>query len=647
MVSATLELRLFGSVRLCTADGTALALGRRARALLAYLYFANGQRATRERLIGLLWGDRGEPQARASLRQCLLDMRLALPPGAPELLIADRESIALNPTAVQTDLARIEHADTPAALTAALGGIDGEPLIDALEVGESFNDWLAGLRGTIEARLVAMVADQIERLAAARDWAALRPLADAWLIRDPLDERVVATAITADLAMQATSAAHRRFRALAAAMARDGLGEPSAVVQLALSGGPPAHTPLPTLVGALPAMRVADPPLVRVTRFADGEIAQRHPYLAGGLREEIVSGLSRFRDLRLVIDNGPATPDPHVPPDVYGLAATLRPRGEAMVINVQLLSLCDGRVVWSDRLDLPEREVQATVDGIVARIVAAVLPAVDADLVLTAAPRPEGDLYARYLVARHSARRPSEHGVAKLAAAELEAIIAADPEFAFAYLPLARLYNTDFAYTEARSTGPGERDRAFELSRAALELDRGHVHAYTVTGWCHLWRGSWAPARQHFDRALALNPYHGERLLEVAYGRIFLGDLDDAAALCDRYIALAAEPSDAYFGESGLIEVLRGDYGRARGQFEMIARPDIWMDLFAAANAALAGGRDTAPIARAKAHVERVWPGGKAPSTAALIDWIGYHQPYRDDRHRERLITGIAGAFEN
>ena len=654
----SLDLRLFGSPRLCTADGTALALGRRARALVAYLYFAQGQRATRERLIGLLWGDRGETQARASLRQCLLDTRQALPPGSTDLLIADRETIALNPRAVSSDLERIEQAATaaaPAELTAALIGIHGEPLVDALEIGESYSEWLAGLRGTVEARLVTMVATEIARLAAIGDWATLRPLADAWLTRDPLDERIVATAITADLALQSPAVAHRRFRALAAALERDGLGAPGPAVQAALQAGapglsippiaapPPAAASMPTIVGGLASARAADPPLVRIARFTDAEVAGRHPYLAGGLREEIVSGLSRFRDLRLVIDNS-ATPAADAAPDAYGLHATLRRRGDAIVVMVQLLSLGGGRVVWSDRLDLPERELQAAVDSIVARIVAAVLPAVDADLVLSAPPRPKGDLYSRYLMARHAARRPSSHGVARLAAAELEAVVAADPGFAFAYLPLARLYNTDFAYTEARSSGPAERDRAFELSRAALELDRGHVHAYTVTGWCHLWRGNRAAAQQYFDRALALNPYHGERLLEVAYGRIFLGGLDDAAELCDRYLELTADPNDNYYGEVGLIELLRGDHVRARGHFEMIARPDIWMDLFAAASAALAGD-DVAPVERARAHLQRLWPGNAVPPLAALIDWVNYHQPYADGRHRARLIDGIEAAF--
>ncbi|MFD2430484.1 hypothetical protein ACFSUK_25205 [Sphingobium scionense] len=48
---------------------------RKACALLAHLALEPDRRASRDRLVGLLWSDRGEVQARASLRQALTDLR--------------------------------------------------------------------------------------------------------------------------------------------------------------------------------------------------------------------------------------------------------------------------------------------------------------------------------------------------------------------------------------------------------------------------------------------------------------------------------------------------------------------------------------------------------------------------------------------
>jgi DNA-binding SARP family transcriptional activator len=48
------------------------------RALLAVLALSPGMTATRERLAGLLWGDRPDEQARSSLRQSLAALRKEL-----------------------------------------------------------------------------------------------------------------------------------------------------------------------------------------------------------------------------------------------------------------------------------------------------------------------------------------------------------------------------------------------------------------------------------------------------------------------------------------------------------------------------------------------------------------------------------------
>src|SRR5262249_61208510 len=52
--------------------------GRKVRALLACLALSSGQAWPREKLMALLWSDRADEQARASLRQALAEMRRVL-----------------------------------------------------------------------------------------------------------------------------------------------------------------------------------------------------------------------------------------------------------------------------------------------------------------------------------------------------------------------------------------------------------------------------------------------------------------------------------------------------------------------------------------------------------------------------------------
>ena len=69
------HMSLFGSFQIKTAAGTEIAISnRRARALLAVLCLVRSEPIDREHLSKLLWPGRFEAHAKASLRQCLLDL---------------------------------------------------------------------------------------------------------------------------------------------------------------------------------------------------------------------------------------------------------------------------------------------------------------------------------------------------------------------------------------------------------------------------------------------------------------------------------------------------------------------------------------------------------------------------------------------
>lgn len=102
---AALHVSLLGGFEARLASGEALALkGRKTQALVAYLALSPGQQRSREELVGLLWGERGEEQARSSLRQSLSELRKALGELDESLLTADRDSVSLNAEAVDVDV---------------------------------------------------------------------------------------------------------------------------------------------------------------------------------------------------------------------------------------------------------------------------------------------------------------------------------------------------------------------------------------------------------------------------------------------------------------------------------------------------------------------------------------------------------------
>ncbi len=96
-----LRLTLFGGFSLVSGAGSELAVkSQKARALLAILARPAGKSRSREEIISLLWSDRGEAQARASLRQVLSGLRKELNAEAADALQISDEAISLDPAHV-------------------------------------------------------------------------------------------------------------------------------------------------------------------------------------------------------------------------------------------------------------------------------------------------------------------------------------------------------------------------------------------------------------------------------------------------------------------------------------------------------------------------------------------------------------------
>ncbi len=111
--------------------------------MLAYLATHPGKSISRERLMTLLWGERGEEQARGSLRQSLSELReLANGRG---LLTIEREAVTLHPGALITDFDRLEQlcqAGDYERLLAALPDSDETLFANLDGLAPGFDDWL-------------------------------------------------------------------------------------------------------------------------------------------------------------------------------------------------------------------------------------------------------------------------------------------------------------------------------------------------------------------------------------------------------------------------------------------------------------------------------------------------------------------------
>jgi adenylate cyclase len=122
-----LRLTLFGEFSAAGADGIEFAIkSKKAKALLAYLALSPRMSRSREEIMALLWSDRGEAQARASLRQVLVGLRKDFGEESLAGMIVTNEAVALDPDKVTVEAA-----------------VAGEELLAGFHIHDpAFEDWL-------------------------------------------------------------------------------------------------------------------------------------------------------------------------------------------------------------------------------------------------------------------------------------------------------------------------------------------------------------------------------------------------------------------------------------------------------------------------------------------------------------------------
>src|SRR5262245_59803048 len=138
-----------GKLSICVDGKDIEIIGRKSRALMAYLALSETGEESRERLVGLLWSETEEEKARASLRQALHELRRALDDAGFDGLAADKLAIRIDRSRVAVDLWDIvddaEAGHAHLLLLACKRPLEG--LLEDLEtVDPAFRAWLLARR---------------------------------------------------------------------------------------------------------------------------------------------------------------------------------------------------------------------------------------------------------------------------------------------------------------------------------------------------------------------------------------------------------------------------------------------------------------------------------------------------------------------
>ena len=230
-----LTLTLLGGFHARLSMGPPLVLARRkAQALLAYLALPLGQPHPRDKLAALLWGDSPEEKARIGLRQVLFNLRQTLAEIAPEAIRINGETVALDATLVDLDVAEFERRlaeGTSEALERGVALYQGD-LLAGLAVNEPpFEEWLLGERERLRELAVDGLAQLLARQRASNMPEAAIQTALRLLTLDPLQEAVHRALMRCYVQLDRRSAALRQYQQCVAVLQRELGVAPEAATQ--------------------------------------------------------------------------------------------------------------------------------------------------------------------------------------------------------------------------------------------------------------------------------------------------------------------------------------------------------------------------------------------------------------------------------
>ncbi len=185
---------------------------------------------------------------------------------------------------------------------------------------------------------------------------------------------------------------------------------------------------------------------------------------------------------------------------------TVQRSGDRVRVTARLLNAADGMSAWSGSFDERFTDVFDVQDAISQRVAAALVPQLSAreSAGLSAAGTRNTEAYQLYLAARSQSMLFTPDAYRRSLALYQQAV-AADPNYAYAYVGLADLHRrTQFT----SNTAPRD---AFEPTRAAaaraIELDPAFGDAHAMAGWVsYLYDWDWGRAERTFRHAAALNP---------------------------------------------------------------------------------------------------------------------------------------------
>jgi len=388
---------------------------------------------------------------------------------------------------------------------------------------------------------------------------------------------------------------------------------------------------------------VADKPAIAVLPFVNMSGEPEQEFFAEGITEDILTELSRFRELFVISRNsvfvykGKPINVQKVANELgvqYVVEGSVRKAGSRVRITVQLIDAETDRHLWAERYDRELADIFAIQDEVTSSIVS-ILPGRVAAAAHDRVQRKLPENLAAYecvlagkLLHHRSTRADNEEALRML-----ERAIALDPGYAHAHAWKGCVLGQSCVYGWCADLDATTRIVIAELT-LALSLDENDSDVHRVLAAVNLAvRRDHDKALYHQERALALNP--NDDLIVVQQGELltWIGQAEQGIEWIQKAMRLNPYHPERFWNHLGRAYFVARRYDEAVKAFQRISRADHSHLAFLAACHAQLG--DTAAASGAAREVLQ-----RAPDFSIERFIATQHYKHESDRehHRAALV---------
>lgn len=553
---------------------------RKDRLLLAYLALNPDRPQPRERLANLLWSDRGEEQARGSLRQSLAALRTAFGEEVSNILNASRDDVGLQAGTLTVDSLDFANAVRTGDAAGAAKLYRG-PLLDGLDpLPAEYEEWLRPERQQLEdmaARVVEGISLDANALKSQPD---IMIFCRRLLARDPLREPVCRALMRLLVRAGDRVEALKAFAQCKAALAEDlGVAPAAETEALYHEIQSDAGTALPS-TQVIPA--AGERPSIAVLPFQNISRDPELDILCEGLAEDITAGLGRFKLLSIVDRHSSShvsksTSDALEIGKLLGaglvVQGSLQKQQDGLRLTVRLVDTATRAQKWSGQFNFTSADILSAPGKVMAAILPSLNTQVESTLIAISRRKPALAAYEHLLIGIRHLRgyEPDDNAQA---IERFELALAADPGFALA---MAYRGFADIVLHGYDATPPDIMQAALLTIRKASVIEPEDPRIWWLLGIAYAYTGDVDAEEKCYRRSVELNASDADALFALGMVMVVRGRHNEGIEAIRGAFRLNPYHPQWYWVDFGSALYACGRYEEAIEAFNQRRDPQVWV----------------------------------------------------------------------